>query len=74
MNPVIVLLIIIAAFAVIALTAFFIYRLLHPKLKADVAKPSEEQTLQENLDRVLEPVEDEKLAEQISEYRDEQDQ
>ena len=73
MNPVVVLLIIIAAFGVIAGVAFLIYRMLHPKMKSDDAKPSEEQTVKENLDRVLEPIEDEELAEQVSEYKDEED-
>ena len=36
-------------------------------------KPSEEQFVQEELDRVLVPVEDEKTAKQINEYKDEED-
>ena len=73
MNPVVVLLIIIAAFGLIAGVAFLIYRMLHLKMKSDDAKPSEEQNVKENLDRVLEPIEDEALAEQVSEYKDEED-
>ncbi len=73
MNPLLILLIIVAAFAVIAGVAFLIYRLLHPKMKSENTKPSEEQTVKENLDRVLEPIEDEALAEQVSEYKDEED-
>ena len=63
--------IILSVAAIIAIVAFVIYRLLHPKLKSD--QPTEEQKeqfLQEELDRYLKPVEDEETAKQISEYKE----
>ena len=71
-NPLIILAIIVGSFALIALLAFIIYRLLHPKLK-DEDKPTDEQMLQESLDRVLEPIEDEKTAEAVASYHDKED-
>ena len=73
-NPLVILAIIVGAFALIALIAFIIYRLLHPKLKQDDEKPSDEQMLQESLDRVLEPIEDEKTAEAVASYHDKEDE
>lgn len=72
LNPLIVLGIIVGVFAVIAVIAFVIYRKLNPKLKED--KPSEEQYVQEELDRVLVTVEDEETAKQINEYKDKEDE
>ena len=60
--------------AVIAISAFVIYRLLHPKLKQE--KPTEEEKahfVEEELNRYLKPVEDEETAKKISEYKDEED-
>ena len=59
MNPVIVFVIILAVTAVVALVAFILYRILRPRLKED--KPSEEQIL-----------EDENVAKQISDYKDDE--
>ena len=72
-QAVIILLIIVGAFGVISGLAFIIYRLLNPKLKNDDQKPSEEQITQENLDRYLKPIEDEEVAKQISDYKDEEE-
>ena len=69
---IITLVAIIATAALIAIVAYVIHRFMHPKLKADSEKPSEEQVLKEELDRVLQPVEDEKTAKEISEYKDEE--
>ncbi len=71
MLPVLVLLIIIGAFALIAIVAYIIHRILHPKLKNEVEKPTDDQAVQENLDRLLEPVEDEETADKIAKYKDE---
>ncbi len=54
--------------AAVAGIAFGIYRLLHPKLKEQPRDTSHD--LQESLDRILEPVEDEKTAEEISNYKE----
>lgn len=69
---IITLVAIIAAAAIIAIVAFVIHRFLHPRLKADNEKPTEEQITQEELDRVLRPIEDEETAREVSEYKDEE--
>ena len=70
MNPVIVFVIILTVTAVVALVAFILYRILRPRLKED--KPSEEQILQDEMNRVLQDVEDENVAKQISDYKDDE--
>ena len=70
MNPVIVFVIILAVTAVVALVAFILYRILRPRLKED--KPSEEQILQDEMKRVLQDVEDEEVAKQINDYKDDE--
>ncbi len=70
MLPVVILLIIIAAFAAIALVAWVIHKFLRPKLK-DEDTVDEEKALQENLDRVLEPVDDKETAAAIASYNGE---
>ena len=71
-SGIITLVAIIVAAALIAIIAFVIHRVMHPKLKSDNEKPSEEQIMQEELDRVLQPVDDEETAREISEYKDEE--
>ena len=66
-------------FAVIAIVAFIIHRLLRPKLKDDEKKekPTEQDYAKEELDRVLQPVEDEQISKEIQDYKqndDEEDQ
>ena len=74
-NPVIILLIVIGAFAVIAIVAFIIYRLLRPKLKDEnKEQKTEEDYAKEELDRILQPVEDEETAKEISNYRQDDDE
>ena len=70
MNPVIIFVIILAVTAVVALLAFILYRVLRPRLKED--KPSEEQILEDEMKRVLQDVEDEEVAKQISDYKDDE--
>ncbi len=70
MNPIIVFLIVFGAIALIALLAFIIYRTIRPRLKEE--KPSEEQILQDEMKRVLQDVEDEQVAKQISDYKDDE--
>ena len=69
-GSVIVFIVIIAATAVVALLAFILYRILRPRLKED--KPSEEQILEDEMKRVLQDVEDEEVAKQISDYKDDE--
>ena len=70
MNPVIIFVIILAVTAVVALVAFILYRLLRPRLKED--KPSDEQILEDEMKRVLQDVEDEEVAKQINDYKDDE--
>ena len=70
MNPVIVFLIVFGAIGLIALLSFIIYRTIRPRLKEE--KPSEEQILQDEMKRVLQDVEDEQVAKQISDYKDDE--
>lgn len=72
-SGIITFVVIVAVAALIAITAFVIHRFLHPKLKSENEKPSEEQMMKEELDRVLEPIEDEKTAEEVNNYKDEND-
>lgn len=69
-NPVIIFVIVLAVTAVVALLAFILYRLLRPRLKED--KPSEEEILEDEMKRVLQDVEDEDVAKQISDYKDDE--
>ncbi|MBO4703683.1 MAG: hypothetical protein J5617_02495 [Bacilli bacterium] len=70
MNPVIIFLIVLGVAAIIALLAFIIYRTIRPRLKEE--KPSEEEILQDEMKRVLQDVEDEEVAKQISDYKDDE--
>ena len=56
--------------AIIGLVAFIIYRTLRPRLKEE--KPSEEEILQDEMKRVLQDVEDEEVAKQISDYKEDE--
>ena len=69
-SQLIVFIVIIAATAVVALIAFILYRILRPRLKED--KPSDEQILEDEMKRVLQDVEDEDVAKQISDYKDDE--
>ena len=64
--------IIISIAAVIAIVAFIIYRLLMPKLKED--KPSDEDILNEEMTRILQPIDDPETAKEVSEYKNEEDE
>jgi len=64
--------IIISLAVIIAIVAFIIYRMLNPKLKDE--QPSEEQILSEELNRVLQPIDDDETAKQVSEYKNEEDE
>lgn len=54
----------------IALVAFLIYLYLKPKLKKD-DKPTEEQIVQEEIERLLKPIDDEETAKAVEQYKDE---
>ena len=66
-QSVLILIIILGVAGAISLLAFIIYRVLRPRLKEE--KPSEEQILQDEMNRVLQDVEDPETAKQISDYK-----
>ena len=69
-NTLLVFLIVVGVAAIIGLVAFIIYRTLRPRLKEE--KPSDEEILQDEMKRVLQDVEDEEVAKQISDYKDDE--
>ncbi len=70
-GGIITLIAIVSVSAIIAIVAFVLHRFLHPKLK-DEDKLSEKEIAQQELDRILQPVEDEKTAQQINNYKDDE--
>ena len=74
LNPGFIILILLGAAGLIALISWIIYRIMHPRLKSESEKPSEEQILHEEMDRYLKPIEDDKIAKEVSEYKDEEDE
>jgi len=64
--------IIVGVMLVIALIAFIIYRVSHPKLKEN-DKPAEEEIINEELNRILKPIDDDQIAEQVNQYEEEKD-
>ena len=68
----IVFFIVLGAAAAIGIVAFLIYLYLKPKLKKD-DKPTDEQIVQEEINRVLKPIEDDETAKAVDEYKDEED-
>ena len=66
----IIFLVVIGAAAAIAIVAFLIYLYLKPKLKKD-EKPTDEQIVREEMDRILKPIDDEETAKAVQEYKDE---
>ena len=69
-STLIIFIVIIGATAIVALLAFILYRILRPRLKDE--KPSEEEILEDEMKRVLQDVEDEEVAKQISDYKDDE--
>ena len=68
MNPVFIFLIILGAAVGIGLVAFLIYLYLKPKLKKD-DKPTDEQIVAEEINRVLKPIDDEETAKAVEDYK-----
>ena len=69
-NTLLIFLIVVGVAAIIGLVAFIIYRTLRPRLKEE--KPSDEEILQDEMKRVLQDVEDEEVAKQISDYKEDE--
>lgn len=67
-----IFLIVLGFFAVIAIVAYIIHRILRPRLKDEEKKKTEEENAQEELDRILQPVEDEKIAKEIQDYKEDE--
>ena len=65
-------LIVLGVVVVIALVTFLLYLYLKPRLKRD-DKPSEEQILDEEMKRVLQPIDDEETAKAVEQYKDEEE-
>ena len=71
-KELIILIVILGITAVVALISYLVYRYLHPRLKEE--KPSEEELLKEEMDRMLQPIEDEEVAKKIEEYKEKDDE
>ena len=69
-QSLLIFIIVVAVTAVVALLAFILYRVLRPRLKEE--KPSEEEILEDEMKRGLQDVEDEEVAKQISNYKDDE--
>ena len=69
-SSLIVFIVVIGVAGVVALLAFILYRVLRPRLKEE--KPSDEEILKDEMSRVLQDVEDEEVAKQISDYKDDE--
>lgn len=67
-----VFLIVIGFFAVVAIVAYIIHRIIHPRLKDDQKDHvnTEEENAKEELDRILQPIEDEEVAKKVEEYKE----
>ena len=65
-----IFLIVLLVAAVVGIVAFVLYRILRPRLKED--KPSDEEILEDEMKRVLQDVEDEDVAKQISDYKEDE--
>ena len=66
-----IFLIVLGAAAAIALISFALYRFLRPKLKDD--KPSDEEIVQEEMNRILKPIDDDETAKAVNEYKDDEE-
>ena len=66
-----IFLIVLGFFAVVAIVAYIIHRILRFRLKDEKKEEDEKKIAQEELDRILQPVEDEEVAKQIENYKEE---
>ena len=67
MTGIVTFVAVIVGAGVIALVSFLIYRFLNPKFKQD-KQLDEKEALEEELNRVLEPIDDDEVAKEIAEY------
>ncbi len=68
MNALLILLIVVIVVAVIAIIAFVIYRSLNPRLKKDEEQKSEQENAEDELKRILTPIDDEDVKESMRKY------
>ena len=64
--------IIVGVVLVIALIAFLIHRFAHLSLKEE--KPDEKVVVEEELNRLLKPIDDKEVAQEVEEYKDKKDE
>ena len=69
-QQILIIIIIISVTGLVALLAFILYRFLRPRLKED--KPSDEEILEDEMKRVLKDVEDDEVAQQINNYKEDE--
>ena len=68
-----IFLIILGFFGAVAIIAFIIHIFLRPKLK-DENKKTEEENAKEELDRILQPVDDEQVSSEIQNFKQNDDE
>lgn len=71
-NPFVILLLIILFFGAIALVVFLLRKFI-PGVKEKGGKIDEATAVQEELDRVLEPIDDKEIKEKMDEYDENED-
>ena len=71
-----IFIIVIVFFAVVAIVAYVIHKIIHPKLKDDEREHvnTEQENAKEELDRILQPIEDEEIAKKVEEYKEDEDE
>jgi len=72
MEGLFILLAVIGVTGAIALVTYIIYRYTHPRLKEN-EKPTEEEILHEEMDRVLQPIDDNSVRKEVEEYKEKDD-
>ena len=61
-------------FGVVAIVAFIIHLVLRPKLKEEKKENTEQENAREELNRILQPVEDDEVSQEIQEYKQNDDE
>jgi hypothetical protein len=72
MEGLFILLAVLGVTGAIALVTYIIYRYTHPRLKEN-EKPTEEEILHEEMDRVLQPIDDDSVRKEVEEYKEKDD-
>lgn len=67
-----IFLIVIGIAGLIALVSFAIFKFLRPKLKVD-DKPTQQDVINEEMSRILKPIEDDETAKAVNDYKEEDD-